>query len=229
MDENKSKDISVYLQPTKFINSNSERIREYALKSCGRDGTDFDKAIKIYYAVRDDIRYDPYGIDLTETGIKASSVLKRGSGYCVAKAVLLTAVLRSQNIPSRLGFADVKNHLVTKNLKELMGTDVFTYHGYTEIYLKGKWVKATPAFNLSLCERFKVKPLEFDGINDSIFHPLDNAGNKHMEYLVDHGHFADLPVERLRQSYLEHYPFLADRLNKPVKGDFEKEAEAENR
>ena len=29
-----------------------------------------------------------------------------------------------------------------------MGTDLFVYHGYAELFLDGKWVKATPAFNV---------------------------------------------------------------------------------
>jgi hypothetical protein len=123
----------------------------------------------------------------------------------------------------------VKNHLATERLKELMGSDIFTYHGYTELYLKGKWVKATPAFNISLCERFNVKPLEFDGVNDSIFHPFDNAGNKHMEYVSDHGHFPDLPLDRIYESFLKHYPALADYHKDQIKGDFEQEALDENR
>lgn len=229
MNESINQNFSVYLQPTRYIDSNSDSIIEYAKQSCAGAETDVEKAIKLYYAVRDDILYDPYGIDLAEDSIKASAVLKKRTGYCVAKAVLLAAVLRSQGIPSRLGFADVKNHLVTKNLRELMGSDIFTYHGYTEVYLNEKWVKATPAFNLTLCERFKVKPLEFDGINDSVFHPYDRTGSRHMEYLVDHGHFADLPVERIHQSYMEHYPTLAGNLERPVKGDFAKEAEGENK
>ena len=64
-----------------------------------------------------------------------------------------------------------------------MGTDLFVYHGYTDLCLDGKWVKATPAFNLALCTRFRVKPLEFDGRDDSIFHPFDEDDRRHMEYL----------------------------------------------
>jgi transglutaminase-like putative cysteine protease len=229
MTANQNNDLSIYLQPTRFIDCDCKDIIEYADKVCSGTTDRFDKAIKLYYAVRDEIRYDPYGIELTEQGIKASTTLKKKSGFCVAKAVLLAAVARSQGIASRLGFADVKNHLATERLKELMGTDVFTYHGYTELYLKGKWVKATPAFNISLCERFNVKPLEFDGINDSIFHPFDNAGNKHMEYVFDHGHFPDLPLDRICESFLKHYPALADYHKEQIKGDFEQEALDENR
>jgi len=159
--------------------------------------------------------------------MKASSVLTKQSGYCVAKAVLLAAVGRHQGIPCRLGFADVTNHLSTARLREMMGTDLFVYHGYTEMYLQGKWVKATPAFNLALCTRFGVVPLEFDGIHDSVFHPYDVSGQKHMEYVKDHGHFADLPFARIFEAYGKTYPRFFDNFGGHV-GDFAEDAAKES-
>jgi hypothetical protein len=120
----------------------------------------------------------------------------------------------------------VKNHLNTKKLRERMGTDLFVWHGYCEIYLGGKWVKATPAFNLSLCQNFNVRPLDFDGINDSIFHPLDTKGNRHMEYVADHGSFNDLPWERIIAACIKAYPRYFESFDRNQ--DFSKEALAEN-
>ena len=31
-----------------------------------------------------------------------------------------------------------------------MGTNLFSCHGYTELYINGTWVKATPAFDLKV-------------------------------------------------------------------------------
>jgi hypothetical protein len=87
-----------------------------------------------------------------------------------------------------------------------MGSDLFVYHGYTEFLLDGKWVKATPAFNLELCRRFRVKPLEWDGATDSIFHPFDEDNRRHMEYLRDRGSFADVPVDDIQKVFRETYP-----------------------
>ena len=199
-------DVSKYLEPTYFIDSDSPAIIAYASTTCHDKDTDIDRAIALYYGVRDDIRYDPYSIEDKRESIRASSVLKRKAGFCVPKAVLLTAVLRSQKIPARLGFADVKNHLVTQRLKALMEMDLFIYHGYIEVFLNDKWVKATPAFNLSLCQNFNVKPLEFDGIHDSLFHEFDTHGNRHMEYVYNHGTFADLPYDTIYGAFRRHYP-----------------------
>lgn len=216
-----------YITPTYYIDSGHPKVREFAEKNSNADGTETEKAIQLYYAVRDGIRYNPYSIEPLKETMKASSVLKKGHGYCVAKAVLLAACARSRQIPARLGFADVKNHLNTKRLEELMGTDLFVYHGYTELFLNNKWVKATPAFNITLCDNFNVKPLEFDGIEDSIFHPFDKSGNKHMEYVKDHGTFADLPWDEALEEMMKCYPLYFEDLKRRSE-DFSTQALKEN-
>lgn len=221
-------DFSLYLEPTYFIDSTSPAIIAYSKAICHGKGTDLERAIALFYGVRDDIRYDPYSLEDKREAVRASSVLKRKAGFCVAKAVLLAAGLRSQEIPARLGFADVRNHLVTQRLKALMETDLFYYHGYIEVFLNDKWVKATPAFNLSLCQNFNVKPLEFDGIHDSLFHEFDAHGNRHMEYVNDHGTFADLPYDTIYEAFRRHYPkIFALNVNGDVE-EFSKEALDEN-
>jgi hypothetical protein len=105
-----------------------------------------------------------------------------------------------------VGYADVRNHLSTARMREQMGTDLFVWHGYTDLWLDGAWRKATPAFNIELCERFGLLPLEFDGVDDSIYHPFDRAGNRHMEYVHQHGAFDDVPVERIVADFERYYP-----------------------
>lgn len=199
-----------FLNPTFYIDADHPEVIAFTQGHTGRESSQVQNAVSLYYAVRDKIRYNPYAISPDRASMKASAVLARGEGYCVAKAVLLAACLRSVKIPARLGFADVKNHLTTGRLRERMDTDVFVWHGYTDIYLEGKWVKATPAFNLGLCQAFGVKPLEFDGREDSVFHPFDVKGNRHMEYLKDHGRFADLPWERIVTEFIRAYPKFVD-------------------
>jgi len=219
---------AVYLTPTYFLDFTSPIVEDFAERTCKGANSHTERAIRLYYAVRDEIRYDPYDLSPSRATFKASSVLTKESGYCVAKAVALAALGRQQGIPSRLGFADVRNHLSTSRLREVMSSDTFYYHGYTEFLLNGQWVKATPAFNLSLCHRFKVKPLEFDGIHDSIFHEFNEENRQHMEYLHDHGSFIDLPFEEIFIAYHHHYPTMFEKLGsgKPT-GDFHKEAEQE--
>ena len=213
-----------HLAPTAAIDSDHPAVQDFA-RTHDPGGTPRQRAIALYLAVRDGIRYDPYRIDLSLPGMRASTALLSGHGWCVPKAVLLAAVARAVGIPARLGFADVKNHLSTEKLTRTMGSDLFVWHGYTELWLDGAWRKATPAFNLSLCEKFGLLPLEFDGLHDSIYHPFDKAGRRHMEYVHQRGSFDDLPLAQIVRSFAEVYPAMARQAQD---GDFELDAAREN-
>jgi transglutaminase-like putative cysteine protease len=197
--------VKEYLAPGKFIDSGHAAVRAFS-KQHSNGANDRERAVALYYAVRDGVRYNPF-LDFSDREtFRASSVLAADQGFCIGKASLLAACARAAGIAARVGFADVKNHLTSPKLAETMGTDLFVYHGYTDLHIDGRWVKATPAFNLALCERFRVKPLEFDGREDSIFHPFDQDNRRHMEYLRDRGTFADVPVEKIQQAFEEAYP-----------------------
>jgi transglutaminase-like putative cysteine protease len=165
-----------------------------------------EQAVSLYYAVRDEIRYNPFQNFTLDETFRASVCIGRGSGWCVPKAALLAACARVAGIPARVGYADVRNHIATPELSAKMGTDLFVFHGYTELLIEGRWVKATPAFNLSLCTRFRVKPLEFDGAEDSLFHPFDQDNRRHMEYVHERGSFFDVPAEDIKRVFSETYP-----------------------
>ena len=213
-----------HLAPTPAIDADHPAVTDFAQRHA-RGQTGAERAVSLYLAVRDAIRYDPYRIDLSPHGMRASTALRQGHGWCVPKAVLLAAVARAAGIPARLGFADVKNHLSTEKLRQTMGTDVFVWHGYTELWIDGAWRKATPAFNLSLCEKFGLLPLDFDGVNDSLYHPFDRAGQRHMEYVNERGPFDDLPLADIRASFASVYPGMGTG---PGEGDFAADAAREN-
>jgi len=193
------------ITPTPTIESNHPAIIDFAGRHAAGSASDASRAVSLFYAVRDGFRYDPYQIDMTIDGMKASTTLRSGHGWCVSKAVLLAATCRALQIPARLGFADVRNHLSTERMRQRMRTDIFYWHGYTEIFLDDKWIKATPAFNIELCEKFGLLPLDFDGRTDSIYHPFDAAGNRHMEYVNHRGTYADLPLEEIISTFRREY------------------------
>ena len=198
-----------YIQPSPIVDSDSGAVAAFAGENAGGSSDRREQAVRLYYAVRDGIRYDPYTIDLSVEGLRRKRGRSQdGRGWCVSKAVLLAACCRSVGIPARLGFADVRNHLTTARMRELMKTDVFFWHGYTSIYLDGVWLKATPAFNIGLCERFRLKPLEFDGRGDSIYHPFDLEGKRHMEYLAYRGEFADVPIDEMTETFRREYRWI---------------------
>lgn len=200
-----------WLAPSYFIDADSPEVAAFAAEALGRSGADAaatptDKAIKLFYAVRDGFRYDPYGMDPRPEAFRASHVAGLDTAWCVTKSVLLTAAARNQGIPARVGFADVRNHLSSKKLLERLGTDLFIWHGYSELLLDGRWFKLSTAFNIELCERFGVKTLDFDGTDDALMHPFDTSGNRHMEYVNQRGSFDDLPYEQIVADFAEFYP-----------------------
>jgi transglutaminase-like putative cysteine protease len=196
------------LSPSRFIDSEHPSIKELAAAQTDPGADDISNAVSLYYWVRDQVRYNPYGVGTTPDAYLASATLAAGESWCVPKSLLLAALCRAQGIPARVGYADVRNHLSTERLRESMQTDIFYYHGYTSLFLDGRWVKATPAFNIELCEKFSLRPLEFNGREDSLYHEFDIAGNRHMEYLNDRGEYLDLPFEDLMATMRAHYPRL---------------------
>jgi transglutaminase-like putative cysteine protease len=212
------------LEAAEYVDSGAPNIVAFARKVCEGATDDISRAVRLYYAIRDDIVYTPYVDFKSPETFRASACLTRGSGFCVAKAALLAAAARASGIPARVGFADVRNHLTTPRLRQLMGTDLFYYHGYTELYLDGKWVKATPAFDRGLCEKFGVRPLEFDGRQDSLFHPHDVSGRRHMEYVRDRGPALDVPVADIIDTFNRCYPQMTEGAPAASATQFRREA-----
>jgi len=196
-----------YLQSTRFLDSDSNAVRRFAEQAAGGETGDIARAVKLFYAVRDGIRYDPFSMRL-EPGIYiASRVLEAKSAYCIPKAILLAAAARALGIACAIGLSDVVNHLTTEKLKARMGgTTYFMHHGYAVMHLDGQWVKAAPAFNIELCTRFGVLPTEFDGRSDAIFQPYDARQRRHMEYVKDHGIWSDFPYDKVDADFRAFYP-----------------------
>ena len=198
-------DIYLYLKPTAIIDSDHPTIQAYARETMGESADPVERAAKLYLAVRDGIRYDPYAPFYLPEHYQASKVLERRRSFCIPKAALLCALGRAAGIPARIGFADVRNHLATRQLLDYLGSNLFVYHGYADLFLEGKWVKATPAFNRELCERHHVPPLEFNGREDCLFHPYNHEHKKFLEYVTYHGTYADVPIEEILVAWKQAY------------------------
>ena len=214
------------LAPTPMIDSDHPAVAAYARERAAGAADARQAAVRLFYAVRDDLRYDPYGVRIDVDSLRASRALAARRGWCVSKATLLVACCRSLGIPARMGFADVRNHLSTARMRETMKTDVFYWHGYASIRIAERWVKATPAFNRELCEKFGLLPLEWDGRSDSLYHAFDREGRRHMEYVREHGEFADIPLDRMMETWQREY---AQLLASWRDADFEADVEAETR
>ena len=213
------------LAPTPTIDSDHPEVVAFARQHATDPSDARNAAVALYYAIRDGIRYDPYTVGTDVESLRASATLSARRGWCVAKAVLLAAACRAIGIPARLGFADVRNHLSTRRMRAAMGTDVFYWHGYATVRLEGRWVKATPAFNVELCEKFRLHPLEFDGREDSIYHPFDLEGRRHMEYLRDRGEYEDVHFDAMLETFQTSYG--DSTLRAAFAGDFDSEVAEE--
>jgi transglutaminase-like putative cysteine protease len=197
------------LAATTFIDCDSPVARAFVEEHAGV-GEPIERAIRLYYALRDRIRYDFYAFGLSPELLVGSHCLQAEGAFCIPKAVALATIARAAGIPARVGFADVKNHLAPPRILALMDTDLFLWHAFTDLFLEGKWVKATPAFDIELCRRNGVKPLEFDGRTDSIFHEFTGGGDRHMEYVAQRGSFDDVPYDSIAADLGLHYPRLLE-------------------
>jgi transglutaminase-like putative cysteine protease len=230
-----SNDLDTALAATPYVDWNTPSVHSFALEHAGSSGEARERVLRLYYAVRDGIRYDPYAAGTTVETLRASATIAAGRAWCVPKAILLAAVCRAIGVPARLGFADVQNHLSTARMRAAMQTEVFYWHGYTSILIGDggrRWVKATPAFNIELCEKFGFLPLDFDGEQDSLYHPFDREGRKHMEYLNDRGEFDDVPLDAMRATFAEKYPGIQFDAARQAEGfgadaDFDRDVEVE--
>ncbi|MCB9256907.1 MAG: transglutaminase family protein [Chitinophagales bacterium] len=209
-------DLTIYLEETTILDFNNPKLVGFIKKHVHSNMTAKEKAIALFYAVRDTFLYNPYYINLSKEESKASKVIDRGYGHCIDKASILIATYRAVGLPSRIGLAKVKNHIATEKLEEYLGSNVLSPHGYVEVYLNEKWYKVTPAFNKSLCDKLHVACLEFDGHTDCLFQEYNQEGAKFMEYVEDYGSFADIPLAFIIQNMKDNYPKLRENLENKI-------------
>lgn len=194
-----------YIRPTQVIDSDNKDVIRFAEDAVDKNSDSVEQAQQLFYAVRDGIAYDLRTPFFLPEHYRASNVLHRGRGYCVSKACLLCAMGRARGIPSRLGFADIRNYGASPQVVEMMGTNIFTFHGFVEFHLDGKWVKATPAFDSSIFKMHHIDPVDFDGSHDAVFPSHNLQGDPYVEYVTYHGFFDDLPLDALLDSWRKHY------------------------
>lgn len=209
------KNFDLYQQPDYFLDSDHPALRAYVEEKA--KGERLQQRLQaLFYAIRDDFRYNPYEVLLRPDALKASYLLQKQSGYCIEKSNLFATGARVLGVPSRMGFAKVRNHIGTSKLESMLKTNVLVFHGYAEIWLHGKWIKVTPVFDAGLCNKLGVAPMEWDGQNDAIFQEYDSAAGQFMEYLHDYGVFHTIPFDMFVSELRQHYGHLFDEAGEPL-------------
>ncbi|MBA7683434.1 hypothetical protein ES703_91799 [subsurface metagenome] len=213
-----------YLQPTEFLDFDKSLVYKKAIEITQGLKTDKEKAIALFYWVRDQIKYNMYTYNPSNrANLKASVTLRRGNGFCMSKAVLLSTFARAVGIPARIHMIDIINHKIPKWIEELMGTKVFHCHGYSELDIGGIWRKLTPVFDKDTAIKAGYVPtVEFDGEKDALLSSHDKEGNLFVEYAQDYGIYTDVPLEKISEIFSNNYGKIY------TKHQFQKPDELEN-
>ena len=193
-----------FLKSTEIIDCDSDSVREKALEVTKGLNTDKEKAVALFYFVRDKIKHNAYTALYDRNRYKASSTLQAGHGMCQNKAILLVALARAVGIPARLGFVDVEDHQLSESFKQMIGgVNTMPFHGFAELYIDGRWVHASPAYDLVTCQKKGFIPVEFDGVKDAKDSEYTKTGQLHMKHIKYHGPYEDLPLDEIYSYYRE--------------------------
>ncbi len=196
-----------YLVETSFFDYNTEVIQE--LISPFRSLPRQEQIAQLFVRIRDGWRYNPFVIYQQAENYKASFIATQQEGHCIDKSTLLIAAARALGIPARLRLAKVTNHLAIERLAAKLGTADLAPHGIAELYIDGAWRKTSTAFNKELCALYQVDVLEFDGSQDAVIQEYNQAQDQFMEYVEDYGHFEDVPLDFIIQTFISNYPELS--------------------
>jgi len=140
-------------------------IKECVTELIADAGTDEQKIERIYYFVRDEIKFGW----IYPQEISAEEVLRNRRGVCMQKANLLVAMAREAGLDARFHFMYVHKTALEDFLPDFAykrWIDPFP-HTFPEIYLNGKWVSMEATFDRELHEICIRKKLNF-GRNEEI-------------------------------------------------------------
>ncbi|MDC7124820.1 MAG: transglutaminase-like domain-containing protein [Spirochaetales bacterium] len=128
--------------------------------------TDEEKLEKIFYFVRDEIKFDwVYPQD-----IPAEEVLRNRKGVCMQKANLLVAMAREAGFEARFHFMYVHKNALEDFLPGYAyknWVDPFP-HTFPEIYLNGKWIPMEATFDKELHDLCISKKINFGKYEDIV-------------------------------------------------------------
>jgi hypothetical protein len=131
-----------YTQPQQYVDSDNKDIIKFGEQL--RGDNDYKTAQNIVKQVNKMIHY-PSGSQVNKEQLSASELLKNPVGVCGDNAILMTALLRAEGIPTRM-VSGVSLELPLKqaaNWSHRGGA-----HAWVEFFVEGKWHFADPAWGL---------------------------------------------------------------------------------
>jgi len=188
-----------YLEATKIVDYHDSDIQALAKELAKNCKDDTQIAKNCYEYVRDEIHHSGDHKDNITTAT-ASEVLNHKTGWCYAKAFLLAALLRANNIPA--GFC--YQRLSCSEYKP----DIYCLHGLNWIYLKEfGWYRVDARGNKEGVDAqfmppmeqlaFELQENEFD-LSENLTEPLPiivETLRKYKGYDEMISHFPDINVE----------------------------------
>jgi len=181
-----------FLKETEYCDFSHSKIKSVSQKITENLKDDREKAVAIFYWVRDEIYY--------RVGLwnqKASKTLEEKKGTCTNSANLFIALCRSVGIPAGYYVLRVKGQqyfgpIVPKLLKKTISKE--SVHIHAGVYLNNKWVKCDPSDDFEISQKTshlnpQSKLIEWDGKKDAVLNlehehiikeegPLANIDNK---------------------------------------------------
>ena len=200
-----SLDLDEYLLPSPGVTCQAPQVLDLARRAVRGAADERQAAVSLFEQAREAVAYSPYVPFWAMEHYEAPAVLGRGYGYCVQKSALLAALARAAGIPARLGFADIENHLLGERFLSYLGTNLMTFHCWAELWLSGRWIKATPSFERRLCQEQGWRLVDFDGQNDAMLPADDLAGRPHIIYLRHHFTSAGVPLAEILAAWEKVY------------------------
>lgn len=163
-----------YVAATRLCDCDNPWLRKKAEEIINGTTTPEEKALKIFYHVRDNVRFS-----VAYSRSKASQILQLGYGECLTKTNAHVALLRAAGIPARMRWVMAQ----TKVLRGLIADSVLRFmaseasHFWAECCLGGHWISCEafldrPLYKGMLKQRLitkeQIPTIDWDGKNDLV-------------------------------------------------------------
>lgn len=131
-----------YTEPQQYVDSDNEAIIKLGQQL--RGDSDYQTAQNILKHVNKLIR-SPSGEQMNTVQLTASELLENPVGVCGDKAILMTALLRSDGIPTRM-ISDLMLQVPLRKTSDWSHSG--DTHAWVEFFVNGKWHFADPTWDI---------------------------------------------------------------------------------